>query len=172
MSDLRYPIGKFEATPNPTRSQRDQWVEEIAAAPANLRTTVSGLAAERWETPYREGGWTVRQVVHHLPDSHMHSYARFKFALTEDDPVIKPYAEDRWAELADVRVVAPETSLLLLEALHERWTALLRSLTEAEWGRSFRHPELGRMGLVKAAELYAWHGRHHTAQIAELRKRL
>ncbi len=114
----------------------------------------------------------MRQVVHHVPDSHMHSYARFKFALTEDEPLIKPYAEDRWAELADVRAVPPETSLVLLEALHERWTALLRSLTEAEWGRSFRHPELGLVSLTKAAELYSWHGRHHVAHITELRKRL
>ena len=165
MSDLRYPIGKFAVTADPSREQREGWVGEIAALPAQLREAVRGLTDAQYETPYRPGGWTVRQVVHHLADSHMQSYGRFKMALTEDEPVIKTYEEGRWAELADTRLTPPETSLVLLEALHRRWVALLRSLTEEDWRRSFRHPELGLVGLEKAAELYAWHGKHHLAHI-------
>jgi len=165
MSDLRYPIGQFAATLNPSKEQRGRWVEEIAALPAQLKEAVRGLTDAQYETPYREGGWTVRQVVHHLADSHMQSYGRFKMALTEDEPVIKTYEEGRWAELADTRLTPPETSLVLLEALHSRWVVLLRSLTEEQWLRSFRHPALGLVGLVKAAELYAWHGKHHLAHI-------
>lgn len=170
MSDPRFPIGKFEATPNPTKAQRDQWVEDIASTPANLRKAVRGFTPAQWETPYREGGWTARQVVHHLADSHMQSYSRFKFALTEDEPLIKPYAEDRWAELPDTRLTPPETSLLLLEMLHERWVTLLRAMTEGEWQRTFRHPDLGVMDLVKTASLYSWHGRHHVAHVIEVQK--
>ena len=140
-------------------------MEEIAALPAQLKDAVRGFTDAQYETPYREGGWTVRQVVHHLADSHMQSYGRFKMALTEDEPVIKTYEEGRWAELADTRLTPPETSLVLLEALHSRWVVLLRSLTEEQWLRSFRHPALGLVGLVKAAELYAWHGKHHLAHI-------
>jgi hypothetical protein len=169
MSDLRYPIGVFTATPDPSEEQRAQWVAEIAALPAQLREAVDGLTDAQFETPYREGGWTVRQVVHHLADSHMQSYCRFKMALTEDEPVIKPYEEDRWAKLADTRLTPPETSLVLLEALHSRWVLLLRSLTQEEWRRGFRHPVMGLMGLVKTAELYAWHGKHHLAHITGLR---
>ena len=165
MSDLRYPIGQFAATLNPSQEQRERWVEEIAALPAQLKEAVRGLTDAQYETPYREGGWTVRQVVHHLADSHMQSYGRFKMALTEDEPVIKTYEEGRWAELADTPLTPPETSLVLLEALHSRWVVLLRSLTEEQWLRSFRHPALGLVGLVKAAELYAWHGKHHLAHI-------
>ena len=165
MSDLRYPIGQFAATLNPSKEQSGRWVEEIAALPAQLKEAVRGLTDAQYETPYREGGWTVRQVVHHLADSHMQSYGRFKMALTEDEPVIKTYEEGRWAELADTRLTPPETSLVLLEALHSRWVVLLRSLTEEQWLRSFRHPALGLVGLVKAAELYAWHGKHHLAHI-------
>ena len=140
-------------------------MEEIAALPAQLKDAVRGFTDAQYETPYREGGWTVRQVVHHLADSHMQSYGRFKMALTEDEPVIKTYEEGRWAELADTRLTPPETSLVLLEALHSRWVVLLRSLTEEQWLRSFRHPALGLVGLVKAADLYAWHGKHHLAHI-------
>ncbi len=170
MTDARYPIGKFEAAANPTEAQRDQWVDDIANTPAHLREAVNGLTPGQWETPYRPGGWTVRQVVHHVADSHMQSYARFKLALTEDEPVIKPYAEDRWAELADTRLTPPETSLVLLEALHSRWTILLRSLMETEWRKNFRHPQMGLMDLTRTANLYSWHGKHHVAHITELRK--
>lgn len=171
MLDPRYPIGRFQATPNPTKEDLNGWLNDIEATPKHLRDAVAGLTAKQWETPYREGGWTVRQVVHHVPESHMQSYTRFKLALTEDEPLIKPYQEDKWAELADNRLTPPETSLVLLEALHERWNHLLHSLSDSDWQRTFRHPELGLMSLTKTANLYAWHGRHHTAQITELRKR-
>ncbi len=171
MLDPRYPIGKFEATPNATPEDLNRWLDDIEATPKRMREAVSGLTPEQWETPYREGGWTVRQVVHHVPESHMQSYGRFKLALTEDEPLIKPYQEDKWAELPDNRLTPPETSLVLLEALHERWNHLLRSLSDSDWQRTFRHPELGRMSLTRTANLYAWHGRHHAAQITELRKR-
>lgn len=170
MSDQRYPIGKFQVTPNPTKTHLNQWLDEIAATPKHLREAVTGLTPEQWETPYREGGWTVRQVVHHMPESHMQSYTRFKLALTEEEPLIKPYDEGRWAQLADVAATPPETSLVLLESLHERWNHLLRSLSDAEWQRTFRHPVLGVMTLMRTADLYAWHGRHHVAHITELRK--
>ncbi len=165
MTDRQYPIGKFEAVVNPTEADLRGWIDDIQAAPARLRDAVRGLNEQQWETPYREGGWTVRQVVHHLPESHMQSYTRFKLALTEEEPLIKPYAEDKWAELADNRLTPPEVSLVLLEALHERWNHLLRSLSSEQWKRTFRHPALGVMTLVKTANLYSWHGRHHTAQI-------
>jgi len=165
MPDSRYPIGKFEATPNPSEADLQRWVGDIEALPARMREAVSGFTLAQWEAPYREGGWTARQVVHHVADSHMQSYGRFKLALTEVEPVIKPYEEGQWAELADTRLTPPETSLVLLEALHQRWTVLLRSLSDEQWQRAFRHPELGVVGLVKAADLYSWHGRHHTAHI-------
>ena len=171
MLDPRYPIGKFEATPNPIKENLNGWLNDIEATPKLLREAVAGLTPEQWETPYREGGWTVRQVVHHVPESHMQSYTRFKLALTEEEPLIKPYQEDKWAELPDNRLTPPETSLVLLEALHERWNHLLRSLSDSDWQRTFRHPELGLMSLTRTANLYAWHGRHHAAQITELRKR-
>jgi len=120
-------------------------------------------------TPYREGGWTVRQLIHHVPDSHLNSYVRFKLALTEDEPTIKPYQEDRWAELADSRVTPIETSLSLLDSLHQRWILLLRSFTAADWKKTFRHPEVGVLTLDKTVALYAWHGKHHVAHITALR---
>jgi uncharacterized damage-inducible protein DinB len=132
---------------------------------------VGGLREQQLDTPYRPGGWTVRQVVHHVPDSHMNAYVRFKLALTEDAPTIKPYAEDRWAKLSDSS--APlETSLTLLENLHSRWVLLLRSLSEEDWGRTFRHPELGVRRLDQTLGLYAWHGLHHTAHVTSLRQRM
>lgn len=171
MDDLRYPIGKFAYDGPPTTEQSRQFIEEIARTPANLRSAVQGLSPKQLDAPYRPGGWTVRQLVHHVPDSHMNSYMRFKLALTEDEPMIKPYAEDRWAELADTRDTPIETSLTMLEALHARWVALLRSLTAEQWKRNFRHPELGLMSLEKTLALYAWHGRHHVAHITALRAR-
>jgi uncharacterized damage-inducible protein DinB len=169
MTDLRYPIGKFDGVSSEER--KPQYLDAIEETPARLRAAVQGLAPAQLNTPYRPGGWTVRQVVHHLPDSHMNSYVRFKLALTEDEPTIKPYAEDRWAELADTNATAIETSLTLLDSLHARWVTLLRSLTPQQWKRSFRHPELGLMTLEKNVALYAWHGRHHVAQITSLRER-
>jgi uncharacterized damage-inducible protein DinB len=172
MDDLRYPIGKFSYDGAPTEAQRKSLLDDIAAAPANLRTSVQGLSDRQLDTPYRPEGWTVRQVVHHVPDSHLNSYVRFKLALTEDEPTIKPYAEDRWAELADTKATPVEVSLSLLDSLHDRWVRLLRSLTAEDWKRTFRHPDLGPMSLEKTLALYAWHGRHHVAHITELRKRM
>lgn len=171
MSDLSYPIGKFHYDGPPTEEQKLTFLEQIEQTPANLRAAVNGLSAGQLDTPYRPGGWTVRQVVHHVPDSHLNSYVRFKLALTEDEPTIKPYAEDRWAELADTKATPIEVSLTLLDSLHERWVRLLRALTHDEWRRTFRHPELGAMTLEKTLALYAWHGRHHVAHITSLRER-
>ncbi|HTW60100.1 MAG TPA: bacillithiol transferase BstA [Terriglobales bacterium] len=171
MSDLRYPIGKFHYDGPLSSDQRQASLDEIAQAPANLRRAVTGLSDAQLDTPYRPGGWTVRQVVHHVPDSHLNSYVRFKLALTEDEPTIKPYAEDRWAELADTKATPIAVSLTMLDALHDRWVRLLRSLDAADWKRTFRHPELGPMTLEKNLALYAWHGRHHVAHITTLRDR-
>jgi hypothetical protein len=170
VTDPRYPVGKFHYQGPFTDEQRSQLIEQIAQAPAKLRAAAAGLSAGQLDTPYREGGWTVRQVVHHVPDSHMNSFIRFKLALTEDEPTVKPYYEDRWATLADVTTAPVETSLTLLESLHERWVPLLRSLTPEQWKRTFRHPELGAMTLDKNLGLYAWHGRHHVAHITALRE--
>src|SRR5438270_4535645 len=172
MSDPRFPIGKFHYEGPPSAEVRDKFIEEIEHAPGALRAAVQGLSPEQLETPYRDGGWTVRQVVHHLPDSHMNAYVRFKLALTEKEPTIKTYAEDRWAELPDTKSTPIEVSLTLLESLHERWAQLLRSLSPEEWKRQFRHPQLGEVPLEKNVALYAWHGRHHVAHVTELRKRM
>ena len=171
MSDLRYPVGKFRFEGPLTSDQKDNCISNIERAPANLRAAVQGLSAQQLDTPYRPEGWTVRQVAHHVPDSHLNAYIRFKLALTEDAPTIKPYAEDRWAQLADTQTTPVEVSLTLLDSLHERWVALLRSLKPDDWKRVFRHPELGEVSLEKNLVLYAWHGRHHVAQITSLRER-
>ena len=170
MTDPHYPVGKFTWPENITAEDRERWVEGIAATPANLRTAAAGLTEEQLNTPYREGGWTVRQVIHHLPDSHMNSYVRFKLALTEDEPTIKPYDEAAWAELPDTKTIPVETSLCLLECLHQRWVAILEAMTEADWKRNLTHPALGKVSLEKMAALYDWHGRNHVAHITELRK--
>jgi hypothetical protein len=170
--DLQYPIGPFAWPADVSADQRRQYIDEIAQAPANLRAAVADLTGEQLDTPYRPGGWTVRQVVHHVPDSHLNSYLRFKLALTEDEPTIKPYDQSRWAELADVRVAPVETSLVLLESLHHRWVSLLGSLSESDFARTFRHPEIGIVRLDKNLALYAWHGRHHAAHITSLRERM
>ena len=172
MTDPRYPIGKFTYEVPPTPDQRKKLIEAIEQTPAAMRAAVQGLSPEQIETPYREGGWTVRQLVHHVPESHMNAYIRFKLALTEDQPTIKPYDEKRWAELADVQSTPPELSLALLESLHGRFVLLLSSMKLDDWKRTFRHPELGLMPLEKNLALYSWHGRHHVAHITELRKRM
>lgn len=171
MSDPRYPIGKFHFEGPVPEARREALIQEIAAAPAALRRAVEDLSAEQLDTPYREGGWTVRQVIHHVPDSHMNAYVRFKLALTEDEPTIKTYAEDRWAELSDTKTTPTEVSLALLDSLHQRWVTLLGSLGPEDWKRNFRHPELGVVSLEKSVALYAWHGKHHVAHVTELRKR-
>jgi DinB superfamily len=171
MTDLRYPIGKFHFDGPSTEEQRKKSLDDIASAPANLRTAVKGLSEKQLDTPYRPEGWTVRQVAHHVPDSHLNAYVRFKLALTEEEPTIKPYAEDRWAQLADTRSTPVEVSLGMLDLLHDRWVRLLRSLKPEDWKRSFRHPELGLVSLERNLALYSWHGRHHVAHITSLRER-
>ncbi len=172
MSDPRYPIGKFAYDGPPSEEQRKKFMDDIAKAPAALRAAVQGLSPQQWETPYRDGGWRVRQVVHHVPESHMNAYIRFKLALTEDEPTIRPYMEDRWAELADVQSTAPEISLALLDSLHTRWVSLLKTIKPEEWKRTFNHPERGVVSLENNLAMYAWHGRHHVAHVTELRKRM
>jgi len=168
--DLRYPIGRFDWPEAIAPEELRQAVAGIAALPVRLREAVAGLTEEQLDTPYRPEGWKVRQVVHHVADSHMNSYIRFHWALTEDTPLIKAYDENLWAAVASARgPVGP--SLDLLDGLHRRWAPLLESLTDAEWARQFRHPVKGLMRLDVTAALYAWHGRHHTAHVTELRRR-
>ncbi|MFZ1010673.1 MAG: putative metal-dependent hydrolase [Candidatus Sulfotelmatobacter sp.] len=171
MPDLRYPIGKFTYQGPLTEEQKQKFLDDIERTPANLREAVKGLSAQQLDAPYRPEGWTVRQVAHHVPDSHVNAYIRTKLALTEEEPTIKPYAEDRWAQLADTQSTPVEVSLALLESLHDRWMRLLRSLQPEDWKRTFRHPELGLMSLEKNLALYAWHGRHHVGHVTSLRER-
>jgi uncharacterized damage-inducible protein DinB len=170
--DPRYPIGTFPLDVPADPATRARWIEDVAAAPAALRAAVSGLDETQLETPYRDGGWTVRQVAHHIPDSHVNAYVRFKLALTEDDPAVKSYEEDRWAELADGRAGSVEVSVALLEALHERWLRLLRAMSDTDFERGLLYPpQSRRLTLGQLLGLYAWHGRHHVAQITTLRER-
>jgi hypothetical protein len=172
MTDLRYPFGRFQAPASFDAKFRHQCIAAIEVTPAALRKSVAGLSPEQLSTPYRPGGWTVGQVVHHLPDSHLNAYIRTKLTLTEDEPTIKPYEEARWAELIDGRTARVETSLALLETLHERWTLLLRSLTPQQLERRFRHPEHpGLLTIDWMLAMYSWHGRHHVAHITSLRER-
>ncbi|MCC6796115.1 MAG: putative metal-dependent hydrolase [Candidatus Hydrogenedentes bacterium] len=171
MSDPRFPIGPFSLEGDMTPDTLHGFVEIIAQAPAEFREAVAGLNDTQLDTPYREGGWTIRQVIHHVADSHMNSYIRFKLALTEDRPTIKPYAEDRWAELEDAKDGDVETSLCLIDCLHKRWVQCLRSMTIEQWQRTFNHPERGTVPLDETAALYAWHSKHHLAHITHLRER-
>ncbi len=171
MDDPRYPVGPFEApTAVLSPERRVSLVDEIERTPAALRATLSGLGDDQLDTPYRPGGWTLRQVAHHVADSHMNAYIRFRFALTEDEPTIKPYDEARWAELHEARTAPVEVSVALLESLHRRFVLLLRALSPAEWARPFRHPDHGRKDLDWMLAMYAWHGRHHTGHVSALRK--
>lgn len=168
--DPRFPVGKYTPPAEVTAETRIAAIEEIAAVPAKVRAALAGLSESQLETPYREGGWTVRQVVHHLPDSHINAYVRWRLALTETEPTIKPYEEAAWANLEDAAHAPVEVSLRLLESLHERWVRLLRSLKPQEFAKTFCHPEHGVRTLDWMLFLYAWHGRHHVAHITELRK--
>jgi len=170
--DLSYPIGRFEYPESVTPEMRARWIGEIEAAPAQFRAAVQGLTERQLDTPYRPGGWTVRQVVHHLADSHLNAYVRFRLALTEDEPTIKPYDQSKWAELPDARTAPAEISLQLIDSLHQRWVLLLRSMSEADFARTFLHPERGVMRLDTCLAMYAWHNRHHAAHIAGLRERM
>ena len=168
--DLRFPVGRYTPGGEITPEQRQEWIGIVAVCPARMRAAVQGLDEAQIDTPYRDGGWTVRQVVHHVPDSHMNAYVRMKLGLTEDSPTIKTYEEAEWASLADARMPI-DVSLTLLEALHERWVTILRSLDETQWKRTFRHPDWGEMTLEDALGMYAWHSRHHVAHITGLRER-
>ena len=169
---LRYPIGRFREDPHPTPEKHQRWIDRIAALPAELRTLVQDLSDRQLDTPYRPGGWTVRQVVHHLPDSHVNAYVRTKLALTEEAPTIKPYDQEAWAGLPDAGTEPPEVSLRLLEGLHARWAAMLRSLDEPALLRALHHPEVGTITVGWIIQSYAWHGSHHHAHIANLRTRM
>ena len=171
--DLRFPVGKFTRPAVLSSSERGDAIEAIAQAPAALRAAVQGLTDAQLDTPYRPDGWTVRQVVHHVPDSHMNAYVRFKLALTEDVPTIKPYDEAKWAELDDGKSKLVEQSLTLLDALHTRWVFLLRRLQPSDFARKVNHPDWDApLSLDVLLALYAWHGRHHVAHITSLRKRM
>jgi uncharacterized damage-inducible protein DinB len=172
--DLRYPVGRFQRPAAVTAEERAVSIEAIAGTPAALREAVDGLDDAQLDTPYRLDGWTVRQVVHHVPDSHLNSYVRFKLALTEDEPTIKPYDEKRWAALPDGRSRLVAESLALLDALHARWVYLLRAMAPADFSRTVIHPEHPGppMTLDAMLALYAWHGRHHTAHVTALRERM
>ena len=172
MSDLRFPVGKFTWPAHVTADDRTVWIRSLAETPSLLRSAVAGLSDSQLDTPYREGGWTLRQVVHHVPESHMNAYIRFKLALTEEVPVIKPYDEAGWALLGDIPLTPVETSLTLLDALHQRWVILLTTLSEADWKKTFRHPDIGVVTLENNLALYGWHSRHHVAHITSTRQRM
>ena len=172
MTDLRYPVGKFTLPTSTSESQRAALIDDVARAPAALRSAVAGLTPAQLDTPYRPGGWTVRQVVHHVPDSHINAYLRFKQALSEDTPTIKPYDQDVWVTLPDTPGTPVDVSLALLDALHARWVTLLRAMRPSDFERGYKHPEYERfVPLSEALASYAWHGRHHVAHITSLRER-
>jgi hypothetical protein len=169
--DLRYPIGKF--TPQAfSQEQKEKWISDLKFLPTDLEVSVQNLDAHQLDTPYREGGWTVKQTVHHVADSHMNAYIRFKLGLTEKNPTIKPYEEKDWALLADVETVPINVSLTLLHALHQRWVAAIKDLSDGEWDRTVFHPEQKKeISLWFLLGLYAWHGKHHVNHITSLRER-
>jgi hypothetical protein len=171
LDELRYPVGHFKPAPPYSATQRSEFIQILRELPKRLRTAVDGLDDAQLDTPYRDEGWTVRQVVHHVADSHMNSYVRFKLALTEYEPTVKPYDEAAWAMLPDNRLPV-EVSLALTEALHRRWVELLESLTEKDFQKKFNHPERGLQDLATNLGLYAWHSRHHTAHVTGLRARM
>jgi len=174
--DPRFPIGKFHYSEPQSQEerleQRKRHIEALAEMPRNFRHAVEDLTDGQLDTPYREGGWTVRQLIHHVPDSHMNAYVRFKMALTEHDPVIKTYEEQLWAELPDSRETPTEVSLTMLKALHTRWVVMLRAMNDDDFAKRYVHPQMGPVSLDKALALYAWHCPHHTAHVTELRKRM
>ena len=171
MEDLRYPVGKYIEQPF-SETQLKEWLLDIQSLPQQIEYAITNLDHHQQDTPYRDGGWTVKQVVHHVADSHMNAYIRFKLGLTEETPAIKPYDEARWAELQDASGLDIEVSLVLLDALHRRWIVFLKSLNEEQFKRIFHHPETGVMTMDRTLGLYAWHGRHHIAHIDSLRKRM
>lgn len=170
LEQLQYPTGRLTFEPSPDAAKRTALIDKIAAVPALIRAAVEGLSDEQLDTPYRPDGWSVRQVVHHLPDSHINSYVRFKLALTEDNPVIRTYDQEGWAATADSKTGAVGPSLDMLDSLHVRWTDWLRTLTAEQWQRKFQHPEMGEIGLDMNLQVYAWHGHHHLGHITNLKK--
>jgi hypothetical protein len=172
VTDEKYPVGRFDPAIEPTAAERPALIESLAAAPARLRAAVAGLDDTQLDTPYRGGGWTVRQVVHHVPDSHMNAYVRVRLALTEDTPTIRPYEESEWAKLPDARTAPVGISLDLLEHLHVRFVLLFRALGDADFQRQLLHPAMGRMTVGTILRMYEWHGRHHVAHITRLRERM
>ena len=170
-TDLRYPVGPFKFDGDVSPARRAARIADIAATPAALRAAVRGLSDRQLDTPYRPGGWTVRQVVHHVPDSHMNAYVRMKLCVTENSPTIKPYDEAAWARLPDGQAGGVEGSLALLEHLHERWVRFMRALPAEAFGRTLIHPESGLLSLDTLVAMYAWHGQHHTAHVTSLRQR-
>jgi len=176
MTDLRYPIGKFEWIPPESEEQmakrRVLCIDVLAKLPSDMRAAVKGLSAEQLDTPYRPEGWTVRQVVHHVPESHMNAYGRFKLALTEDNPTIKPYDEAAWAKLPDIAITPVDVSLQLLAALHSRWVDVVRLMQPSDFARTLFHPERGVLTLDQMLAMYSWHSAHHTAHITSLRQRM
>jgi len=173
LEKLRYPLGRMpNVEAGADAVQRAAWIGEIERLPLRLRAVVDGFSPAQWDTPYRPNGWTVRQLVHHLPDSHLNAYTRFKLGLTEDHPAIKPYDEAAWAELADTFETPPEVSLALLEAVHRRWVVVLRSISDAHWSRTVFHPEYERTyALDQLLAQYAWHCNHHLRHITALVER-
>lgn len=171
-TSLQYPVGRFTAPDEITGALRVSAIAALTALPLSMRTAVDGLTDAQLETPYRDGGWTVRQVVHHVADSHMHAYIRVKFALTEESPTVRPYDEAAWAELPDVARVPAQVSLSLIDGIHGRWVACLAGLHEAQFARPFVHPELGPQRLDLSLLRYDWHGRHHVAHVTGLRTRM
>jgi uncharacterized damage-inducible protein DinB len=169
--DIRYPVGKWIRQPSVDAATCATLIEQVAAAPAALATAVKGLDDAQLDTPYRDGGWTPRQIVHHIADSHMNAYVRFKLGITENNPTIKPYDEKSWAETVDSRTAPVEVSLPVIDGVHKRWVQFLRSLDSTALSRTIQHPERGPMMLTDLLQLYAWHGRHHTAHITGLREK-
>lgn len=176
MTDLRYPIGKFQwaapASEEHAAEDRKMYIHVLAEAPDRMNAVVQGMSAEQLDTPYRPEGWSVRQVVHHVPESHMNAYIRFKLALTESEPAIKPYDEAAWAKLPDNNITPITVSLQLMGALHFRWTDLLRAMRPSDFGRTLYHPEHGVLPLDRMLAMYAWHSRHHVAHITSLCDRM
>lgn len=169
-TDPRYPIGRFSFRPDASEADRTAWVDAIADAPAALRAAVDGLGEAQFDTPYRAGGWSVQQVVHHLFDSHCNAFIRFRLALTEDNPRVTAYDEAAWAALPDSREVPAAVSLELVDGLHRRWVSMMRHMDTADWAKTLQHPENGPMSLDRMLQLYAWHGKHHVAHITVLRQ--
>lgn len=172
MESLRFPIGRFEEDPQPTRAKHKSWIDQIGRVPGELRALVQDLSERQLDTPYRPDGWTVRQVVHHLADSHLNAYVRTKLALTEEEPTIKPYDQAAWAELPDGSTAPIESSMSLLEALHARWVATLRAAEEGAFKRTLNHPEQGVITISRIVQSYAWHGQHHIAHVNTLRDKM